>query len=61
MEPFGWAQRFEARTRELLLQEDHPSLVNYEALGQDAELSVPTPEHYPPLLYVFGASTKAMR
>jgi 4,5-DOPA dioxygenase extradiol len=30
--------------------------LSYELLGQDAELSVPTPEHYLPLLYVLGAS-----
>jgi 4,5-DOPA dioxygenase extradiol len=55
-EPFDWALRFEERARELMLQGDHPSLVDYESLGQDAELSVPTPEHYLPLLYVLGAS-----
>lgn len=55
-EPFDWALRFEARARELMLQADHPALVDYEALGKDATLSVPTPEHYLPLLYVLGAS-----
>ncbi|MEO6138092.1 MAG: 4,5-DOPA dioxygenase extradiol [Luteimonas sp.] len=55
-EPFDWAQRFEARARELMLQGDHPSLVDYESLGRDAQLSIPTPEHYLPLLYVLGAS-----
>ena len=55
-EPFDWALRFEQKARELMLQGDHQSLVNYELLGRDAELSVPTPEHYLPLLYVLGAS-----
>ena len=55
-EPFDWALRFEARVRELMLRGDHESLVNYESLGADAELSVPTPDHYLPLLYVLGAS-----
>ena len=32
------------------------SLVDHESLGKDAALSVPTPEHYLPLLYVLGAS-----
>jgi len=55
-EPFDWALRFETRARELMLQSDHQSLLSYELLGPDAELSVPTPEHYLPLLYVLGAS-----
>jgi 4,5-DOPA dioxygenase extradiol len=54
-EPFDWALRFEAMARGLMLQGDHQSLVDYESLGADAALSVPTPEHYLPLLYVLGA------
>ncbi|TAN03374.1 MAG: 4,5-DOPA dioxygenase extradiol [Rhodanobacteraceae bacterium] len=55
-EPFDWALRFEARTRELISRGDHQTLIDYEALGRDAELSIPTPDHYLPLLYVLGAS-----
>jgi len=55
-EPFDWAQRFEARARELIVRGDHAALTDYAALGRDAELSIPTPEHYLPLLYVLGAS-----
>ena len=54
--PFDWAQRFETRARELILARDHQPLVDYESLGEDALLSVPTPDHYLPLLYVLGAS-----
>ncbi|HEX5057101.1 MAG TPA: 4,5-DOPA dioxygenase extradiol [Gammaproteobacteria bacterium] len=54
VEPFEWALRFEERFRELLLLADHEPLINYESLGPDARLSVPTPEHYLPLLYVLG-------
>lgn len=53
-EAFDWAVRFEKRARELLLSDDHRPLINYEALGRDAMLSIPTPEHYLPLLYVIG-------
>jgi 4,5-DOPA dioxygenase extradiol len=54
VEPFDWAVRFERRARELLVAAEHGPLVAYESLGRDAMLSVPTPEHYLPLLYVLG-------
>ena len=54
VEPFDWAVRFESRARELMIAGDHDPLVAYESLGRDAMLSVPTPEHYLPLLYVLG-------
>jgi aromatic ring-opening dioxygenase catalytic subunit (LigB family) len=31
------------------------SLIDYDKLGPDASLSIPTPDHYLPLLYVLGA------
>ncbi|HOX71345.1 MAG: 4,5-DOPA dioxygenase extradiol [Dokdonella sp.] len=55
-EPFDWAVRFEQKARELMQEGKHRALVDYETLGRDAELSIPTPEHYLPLLYVLGAS-----
>lgn len=55
VEPFDWALRFETRVRELMLQGNHEALTDYESLGRDAELSIPTPDHYLPLLYVLGA------
>ncbi|HEY3486780.1 MAG TPA: 4,5-DOPA dioxygenase extradiol [Gammaproteobacteria bacterium] len=52
--PFDWALRFETRARELLASGEHAPLVDYESLGADALLSVPTSEHYLPLLYVIA-------
>jgi len=54
VEPFDWAVRFETLARELLLKNNDQPLVNYEALGRDALLSAPTPDHYLPLVYVLG-------
>lgn len=51
---FDWAERFEQRVRELLAVRDDERLIGYERLGQDAKLSVPTPDHYLPFLYVLG-------
>ncbi len=54
-EPYDWAARFDNTIRELMQAGDFASVVHYEALGRDAALSIPTPEHYLPLLYVLGA------
>lgn len=55
-EPYEWAVSFERRVRELLLAGDHKPLIEYESrLGSEAELAVPTPDHYLPLLYIAGA------
>jgi 4,5-DOPA dioxygenase extradiol len=54
-EPFDWAVRFEKEARALLVAGEHRPLVDYETLGRDALLSIPTPDHYLPLLYVIGA------
>lgn len=58
VDPFDWALRFESTARELILSGDHAPLVAYEMLGRDAMLSVPTPDHYLPLLYILGLQTK---
>ena len=55
--PFDWAVRFEAEVRRRIDSGDGSSLVDLPALGLDAAQSVPTPEHYLPLLYVLGAAT----
>lgn len=55
VEPFDWAVRFENQAREFLMSGHDASLVAYESLGRDAQLSIPTPDHYLPLLYVMGA------
>lgn len=54
VEPFDWAVRFENQARRFLIDGIDSQLVSYESLGRDALLSVPTPEHYLPLIYVLG-------
>lgn len=58
VEPYDWAVRFEDAARRMILAEEHDPLVDYETLGPDAALSIPTPDHYLPLLYVLGARRK---
>jgi len=54
-DPYDWAVRFETEAKGLLLAGETKPLINYEALGREALLSIPTPDHYLPLLYVIGA------
>jgi 4,5-DOPA dioxygenase extradiol len=55
VEPYDWAVRFEAAARALMVKGEHAPLVEYGSLGEDALRSIPTPDHYLPLLYVLGA------
>ena len=54
-DPYDWAVRFEREARQMMLAGEYKALVDYEKLGRDAMLSIPTPDHYLPLLYVLGA------
>ena len=49
---FDWAERFNDKVREALASRNHRALIDFEQMGEDARLSVPTPEHYLPLLYI---------
>ncbi|HZR81785.1 MAG TPA: 4,5-DOPA dioxygenase extradiol [Candidatus Binatia bacterium] len=53
-EPYDWAVRFEDEAKRLMSAGEYGPLLEYERLGRDAMLSVPTPDHYLPLLYVLG-------
>jgi len=58
VEPFDWAIEFDRKARDLILEADHGKLVDYRSLGEEAQLSIPSNEHYLPLLYVLGLSQK---
>ncbi|MBN2701306.1 MAG: 4,5-DOPA dioxygenase extradiol [Methylohalobius sp. ZOD2] len=51
---YDWAVAFDERVKELILSGDHESLIHYERLGESALRSVPTPEHFLPLLYILA-------
>jgi 4,5-DOPA dioxygenase extradiol len=48
---FDWAQEFDTNVKKYLDTRNHSPLVAYEKMGKSALLSVPTNEHYLPMLY----------
>ncbi len=52
-EPFGfdWALEANEKMKSFILNNDHSSLINYSQLGMAFQLSIPTPEHFLPLIY----------
>ncbi len=51
---FAWAKRANEKMKNWIEIGDHASLIDYESHGQDFLLSIPTPDHYYPLLYILG-------
>lgn len=51
-EPYDWALGFNEAVKAALMRGDDEALVDWVGLAEDAQLSVPTDEHYLPLLYV---------
>ncbi len=51
---YDWARRFDAEVARLIKAGDYESLAHYERLGPDAARSIPTNEHYLPLLYALA-------
>jgi len=54
---FDWAQEANEKFKKLIIDNDHQQLINYRNLGREVELSIPTPEHYLPLLYALALKT----
>ena len=53
-QPYPWAAEFDTLATELILAGEHDRLVAYPVLGESARLSIPTNEHYLPLLYTLA-------
>jgi 4,5-DOPA dioxygenase extradiol len=51
---YDWAVMFDEVIKDRMLAGDHQSIINYQQFGKVAQLSVPTPDHYIPLLYTLG-------
>jgi 4,5-DOPA dioxygenase extradiol len=53
--PYRWATQFDSEFRHNLERRNHAPLIEYAELGEAARMSIPTPDHYLPVLYVLGA------
>lgn len=51
---YDWAVQMNDTFKNLISSGDHKPLINYESLGREAKLAIPTPEHYLPLLYTLA-------
>jgi 4,5-DOPA dioxygenase extradiol len=55
---YDWAQEINQVFKEKIVAGDIQSLIQYERLGSAAQLAIPTPDHYYPLLYTLGLQDK---
>ncbi|MFN3559320.1 MAG: 4,5-DOPA dioxygenase extradiol [Brevundimonas sp.] len=51
-EPYDWATHFNEAVKAAFVRGDDDALIDWIDLAEDAQLSVPTDEHYLPLLYI---------
>ena len=54
---FDWTLLMNDKFKQLIKEGNHHSLIQYELLGKEAMLAIPTPEHYLPLLYTLSLQT----
>lgn len=57
--PYDWAIEFDETSKKLIEKNDLTALANYPSLGTAAQLSIPTNEHYLPMLYALALRRKA--
>jgi 4,5-DOPA dioxygenase extradiol len=55
---FDWALEAREKMKKLILNDDHKSLIDFKSQGRTFNLSIPTPEHFLPLLYVLALKEK---
>lgn len=56
--PYDWAVEFDELSKKLLVEKSHKPLIDWQNLGLAAQNSIPTPDHYYPLLYAIGLQSK---
>lgn len=56
---YDWALELNDTFKKKITSGDFTPLINYSSLGKAAELAIPTPDHYWPLLYILGLKEKS--
>lgn len=56
--PYDWAIEFDQWVGDKIAGGDYAALTNYEQVGNAGKLSVPTPDHYIPMLYTLGLANE---
>jgi 4,5-DOPA dioxygenase extradiol len=51
---FDWALKANETFKKLILSSNHKELINYNQLGSEVKLAIPTPEHFLPLIYTLA-------
>ena len=54
---YDWALSMNDKFKQLIADGNHQPLINFDSLGSEGRLAIPTPEHYLPLLYTLGLKT----
>ncbi len=55
---WDWAKEANEKMKSFILDGNHQALVDYGKQGSSFAMSIPTPEHYLPLMYVLGLKDK---
>ena len=56
---YPWADLFDRYIKESVLRGDYEKAIDPRGAGTAAQLAIPTPDHYAPLLYALGAADAA--
>ncbi|WP_290792414.1 4,5-DOPA dioxygenase extradiol [Flavihumibacter sp. UBA7668] len=51
---FDWAHQINDKMKTYIREGTHENLIQYQKMGKEALLAIPTPDHYYPLLYILG-------
>lgn len=58
---YGWALEANDKIKNLISQNKTEALFDYQKLGLEVQMAIPTPEHFLPLLYILSLQTPEER